>query len=77
MKYATEEEVIASFPHPVLPSVTGEPDYHTIHAIQKMLRDNSRSIDTHLVGGAFGHLGVIISNAAYQMIFPLTAWENP
>jgi hypothetical protein len=42
-----------------------------------MLRANSRSIDTHLGGGAFGHLGVIISDAAYEIISPLTAWENP
>jgi 3-dehydroquinate dehydratase len=27
-------------------------------------------------GGAFGHLGVIISDAAYEIICPLTAWEN-
>jgi hypothetical protein len=76
MKYATVEDVISSFPHPVLPSVTGEPDYHTLLAIRKMLRANARSIDTHL-GGAFGHLGIIISDATYEMISPLTAWENP
>jgi hypothetical protein len=57
--------------------VTGEPDYHTIHAIRKMLRANARSIDTHLRGGAFGHLGVIISDASYKMISTLNAWENP
>jgi hypothetical protein len=28
-------------------------------------------------GGAFGHLGVIISDAAFEIISPLTAWENP
>jgi hypothetical protein len=42
-----------------------------------MLRVNARSIDTHLGGGAFGHIGVIISDAAYEMISPLNAWENP
>jgi hypothetical protein len=77
MKYDTVEDVISCFPHPVLPSVTGEPDYHTLHAIRKMLRANARSIDTHLGGRAFGHLGVIISDAAYEMISPLNAWENP
>jgi hypothetical protein len=77
MKYATVEDVISCLPNPVLPSVTGEPDYHTLHAIRKMLRANACSIDTHLGGGAFGHLGVIISYAAYEMISPLNAWENP
>jgi hypothetical protein len=76
MKYATVEDVISSFPHLILPSVTGEPDYHNLHSIRKMLRANARSIDTHLGGGAFGHLGVIISDVAYEIISPLTAWEN-
>jgi hypothetical protein len=77
MKYDTVEDVIYSFSHPVLPSVTGEPDYNTLHTIRKIIRANTRSIDTHLGRGAFGHLGVIISDAAYEMISPLTTWENP
>jgi hypothetical protein len=77
MKYATVEDIISSFPHPILPSVAGEPYYHTLYSICKMLRTNARSIGTHLGGGAFGHLGVIISDAAYEIISPLTAWKNP
>jgi hypothetical protein len=42
-----------------------------------MLCANARSIDTHLEGGALGHLGVIISDSAYKIISPLHAWENP
>jgi hypothetical protein len=77
MKYATVEDGITSSTHPVLPSVPGEPDYHSLHAIRKRLRKNARSIDTHLGGGAFGHLGVIISDIAYKGISTLTAWANP
>jgi hypothetical protein len=77
MKYATVEDIIASFPHPVLPSVPGEPDYHSLHATHKMLQANARSIDTHLGGRSFGHLSVIISDIAYEGISPLTAWVNP
>jgi hypothetical protein len=72
MKYATAEGVIASFPHPVLPTVQGEPDYQTIHAIRKSLQANSRAIDTHLGGGTLGHLGLIVSDAYYAMIAPAT-----
>jgi hypothetical protein len=77
MKYAKVEDVIASFPHPILPAVPGKPDYHTLHAIHKIIRANARSIDTHLGGGAFGHLGVIISDIAYEGISPVAAWVNP
>jgi hypothetical protein len=64
MKYSTIEDVMASFPHPILPTVEDEPDYQTIHATRKFLQANSRAIDTHLGGGTLGHLGLIISDAS-------------
>jgi hypothetical protein len=63
MKYATVENVMASFPHPVLPTLQNETDYETIHATRKFLQAISRAIETHLGGGTLGHLGLIISYA--------------
>jgi hypothetical protein len=82
MKYATVEDVIVSFPNPVLPTVQGESDYQTIHATRKSLQANSRAIDTHLGGGTLGHLGLIISDASYATISPTTdagptLWISP
>jgi hypothetical protein len=82
MKYSTFEDVMASFPHPVLPTFQGQPDYQTIHATRKFLQANSRAINTHLVGGTLGHLGLIISDASYVMIAPTTdagptLWATP
>jgi hypothetical protein len=82
MKYSTGEDVMTSFPHPILPSVEGEPDYQTIHANRKFLQANSRAIDTHLGGGTLGHLGLIISDSAYSNISSPTAeaptfWVSP
>jgi hypothetical protein len=82
MKYATVEDVMESYPHPVLPTVQGEPDYQTIHATIKFLQANSRAIETHLGGGTLGHLGLIISDASYAMISPTTdacptLWVTP
>jgi hypothetical protein len=82
MKYPTVEDVIASFPRPILPTVQDEPDYQTIHAIRKLLQENARAIDTHLGGGVLGHLGLIVSDASYAMITPATEaeptlWESP
>jgi hypothetical protein len=76
MQYSTVEDVMRSFPHPILPTVEGEPDYHTIHATRKCLQENSRDIDAHLGGGTLGHLGLIISDASYAMIAPPT-YEAP
>jgi hypothetical protein len=82
MKYATVEDIITSFPHPILPTVQGEPDYQTIHAIRKLLQANAKVIDTHLGGGALGHLILIVSDASYAMVTPATPagptlWVNP
>jgi hypothetical protein len=73
MKYSTIEDVMASFPHPILPTVEGEPDYQTTHATRKFLQANSRAIDTHFGGGTLGHLGLIIADASYAMITLPTA----
>jgi hypothetical protein len=70
MKYATVEDILASFPHPILPTVQGELDYHTINANRKLLQANARAVDTHLGGGALGHLGLIVSDAAYAIVAP-------
>jgi hypothetical protein len=82
MKYATVDDVMTSFPHPLIPTVQGEPDYQTIQATRKYLQANSRAIDTHLGGGTLGHLGLIISDASYAMIAPTTdvgptLWTTP
>jgi hypothetical protein len=82
MNYVTVEDVIASFTHPILPMVQGEPDYQTIHSIRKLLQAKARAIDTHLGGGALGHLGLFFSDASYATVAPATQagstlWVNP
>jgi hypothetical protein len=73
---------MASFPHPILPTVEGDTDYQTIHTTRKFLQANSRAIHTHLGGGTLGHLSLIISDVSYSNIAPSTAdaptlWETP
>jgi hypothetical protein len=82
MKYAIVKDAIAGFPHPILPTVQGEPYYQTIHAIRKLLQANDRSIDTHFGGRALGHLGIVVLDASYGMVAPATPvgptlWVNP
>jgi hypothetical protein len=73
---------MTSFPHPVLPTVQGEPYYQTIHVNRKFLQENSRAIDTHFGDGTVGHLGLFISDASYAMISLTTdtgptLWTTP
>jgi hypothetical protein len=50
MVHSTVKDVIASSPHPILPTVQGEPDYPTINSIRKLLCANALSIESQLVG---------------------------
>jgi hypothetical protein len=82
MKYDTVEDVVTSFPRPILPTLQGDPDYQTIHAIRKLLQANARVIDTQLGGGALVHLGLIFLEADYAMVAQTTTagptiWVNP
>jgi hypothetical protein len=82
MKYATVEDVVAIFTHPVLPTFQGKPDYQTIHTIWQLLQANARTISTHLGAGALVHLGLIVYDATYAIIAPtgengLILWSNP
>jgi hypothetical protein len=82
MKYETVDDIITGFPHPILPTVQGDPDYQTIHAIRKLLQADPRGIDTNWGGGALGHLVLIFSDAEYAIIAPAgfngtILWTNP
>jgi hypothetical protein len=77
MVHSTVEDVVASFPHPIIPTVQGEPDYRTIHSIRKLLCANARSIESHLGGGALGDLGSIVSIATYATVAPSHPWVDP
>jgi phage gp36-like protein len=68
MKYAIIEDVIARFLYPILPTVQGEQDYHTVHATSKLQQASAREIDTFLGGRDFGHLVLIVSDASYAMV---------
>jgi hypothetical protein len=69
MKHATVEDIITSLPHPILPIVL---PYNSCHPQAK-----AHAIDSHLAGGALGHLGILVSVAAYTVVAPVVPWENP
>jgi hypothetical protein len=56
---------------------TGGEDYHTIDSVRKLLSANARSIESHVGGGALGHLGIIVSSATYATVATAHPWENP
>ena len=52
-------------------------DYHNILSTRKIIQENACSDDSHLGGGALGHIVIIVSAAAYTVVDPTSPWENP
>jgi len=79
MSLPSVEDIIASFPHPNVPKIDGEPTYKTIKEIEKILIINASSFQSELGGGAHGYLGLVVKSARYQTITgnAFNAHNNP
>lgn len=59
-----------NFPQRSVEKIHGEPNYATLHQLNKTLRANASSVPSTLGGGAHGLLGLLLPAADY---FALTA----
>ena len=62
----TQESIVASFPHQVIPRQIGQPTYATISEVHTKLKANAASIPSTLGGGMNGLLGLMLGPATYQ-----------
>jgi len=56
------------FPHPTLTKIIGQLSNTSITLLTKEIYTNARTIPLLCGGGAHGHLGVVMSDAAYQAL---------
>ena len=68
MSSYTVENIIESFPNSSIPIIEGKPTYDKIKQIEKLLIENTSSIQTTLGGGNYGYLGLILKPAKYQTV---------
>ena len=73
----TPEQFQASFPNPAIPKIEGKPDYESLDALRSLLVENAASVSTTLGGGLFGHSGMVLSPAAYELVAPDTPYVPP
>eukprot|EP00957_Ditylum_brightwellii_P200843 15309380-Ditylum_brightwellii.AAC.1 len=57
-----------SLPHPVLPSMVGQPTYHTIYELHTLFMENTSTVPFTIGGGNHGHLGLIIEAPKYLQL---------
>jgi hypothetical protein len=75
----TVDDVNNGFEHPTIALIRGEPNYETIHSVQKLINANAASLHSYHGGGNHEHLGAIISPTRYAAISPVifVAPTNP
>ena len=56
------------FEYPSLPKIHGEPDYKQLKNLKDKLKTNATKIPSELGGGAFSHLGQLLSTTEYANI---------
>eukprot|EP00957_Ditylum_brightwellii_P150241 11441381-Ditylum_brightwellii.AAC.1 len=61
----TAKTITASFPHPVILRLPGDPTYEHIYEVNKILSKNAGSVQSTLGGGRHGLLGLTIRPADY------------
>ena len=57
-----------AFPHPVLTKIIGQPSNTSITVLTREIYANAHAIPSLRGGGAHGHLGMVMSDAAYQLL---------
>jgi hypothetical protein len=72
----TVEEIINRFPNPVLPKIYNTPTFEDIQVTTSLLNANAISIPSMAVGGAHGHLGIIMTQVEYASI-SASPWMEP
>ena len=51
-----------------LTPIGGKPTFKTLHNICNVIKANSKSVYSNLGGGAYGHLGLVLTDAQYALI---------
>ena len=62
------DDIRASFPHPDIPVIKGEPTYKSIKSLHDILKGNASSIPSTLGGGGHGLLGLVMNPVLYTAI---------
>jgi hypothetical protein len=65
---AKQTDFAKLFEYATLPKIHGEPDYDQLKVLKDKLKANATKIPSDLGGGAFGHLGLVLSPAEYANV---------
>lgn len=73
----TDSDFTKLFAHKTLTRIIAEPNYESLSTMYREIKANATSIATTLGGGSHGHLGLVMSPAAYHLEAPNTPYIRP
>ena len=53
-----------------LTPICGEPTFEALHKLQNKIKANTKADYSNIGGGAYGHLGLVLTNAQYSLLTP-------
>jgi hypothetical protein len=59
------------FVKPDLSPILGQPDFESLYQLNTDLRANAFSVHSNIGGGAYGHLGLVMTDAQYHIVTPV------
>ena len=60
-----KDNILDSFPYPMITTIRGEPNYETIRDLQRKLSANAASVPSNLGGGQHGYLALTVKPEVY------------
>ena len=53
-----------------LTPIRGKPTFKTLHKLRNKIKANTKSVNSNIVAGAHGHIGLVLTDAQYALISP-------
>ena len=72
VKPTSVDDIVAKFLTKSLPPLPGKPDYDFISQLNQIMYGNAATLPTTLVGGAHGHIGLIMKATLYVTLSATT-----
>ena len=51
--------------------IRGKPTFKTLQKLRNKIKENTKSVNSNIVAGAHGHIGLVLTDAQYALISPI------
>ena len=66
-----EKDIESQFTYKTLPQIHGKPNFKSLKDLKDKLKENASKIQSNLMGGSHGHLGMCLTPAEQALVSPI------